>query len=106
MSEERSDTTVPAPGVTLPAPHPEETPGLPFLVAGVGASAGGLEAFTELLEALPSNPGLALLMVSHLIPDRESHLPEILGRVCRLPVREVSEGMAVEVNHVYVIPPG
>src|SRR5262245_37066064 len=106
MSEERSDTTVPAPGVTLSAPHPEEPPGLPFLVAGVGASAGGLEAFTELLEALPSRPGLALLMVSHLIPDRESHLPEILGRVCRMPVREVSEGMAVEVNHVYVIPPG
>ena len=106
MSEEQSDTTSPALNATLAAPHPEEPPGLPFLVAGVGASAGGLEAFTELLEAFSTNPGLALLLVSHLIPDRESHLPEILGRVCRMPVREVSEGMAVEVDHVYVIPPG
>ncbi|HZW32047.1 MAG TPA: chemotaxis protein CheB, partial [Isosphaeraceae bacterium] len=91
MSEEPSAKDSALPDPTLSALHPEEPPGLPFLVAGVGASAGGLEAFTELLEALPPRPGLALLLVSHLIPDRESHLPEILGRVCKMPVREVTE---------------
>lgn len=82
------------------------SPGLPFLVVGVGASAGGLEAYTELLEALPANPGLALLLVSHLDPDQKSHLAEILSRVSRMAVHEVAEGMKVQVDNVYVIPPG
>lgn len=85
---------------------PNDQPGLPFLVAGVGASAGGLEAYTELLEDLPSNPGFALLLVSHLTPDQKSHLVEILSRTCKMPVQEVTEGMKVERDHVYVIPPG
>ena len=80
--------------------------GLPFLVVGVGASAGGLEAYTELLEGLSASPGLALLLVSHLDPEQRSQLAPILGRVCRLPVLEVTEGMPVEVDRVYVIPPG
>ncbi len=80
--------------------------GLPFLVAGVGASAGGLEAYSELLDGLSATPGLALLLVSHLDPDHKSQLAPILGRVSRMPVVEVSEGMAVEVDRVYVIPPG
>jgi two-component system, chemotaxis family, CheB/CheR fusion protein len=90
----------------VPTPHMEDSPGLPFPVVGVGASAGGLEAYTELLEALPAKPNLALLLVSHLDPDHKSHLPEILGRVSKMPVREVKTGMAVEVDHVYVIPAG
>jgi two-component system CheB/CheR fusion protein len=90
---------------TDPAP-PDEQPGLPFLVVGVGASAGGLEAYTELLETLPANPNLTLLLVSHLDPVQKSHLVEILARVSRMPVREVAEGMKVEVDRVYVIPPG
>ncbi len=80
--------------------------GLPFLVVGVGASAGGLEAYTELLDGLSANPGLALLLVSHLDPEHKSHLAPILARVSRMPVLEVTEGMAVEVDRVYVIPPG
>ena len=80
--------------------------GLPFLVVGIGASAGGLEAYSELLDGLSANPGLALLMVSHLDPEQKSHLAPILGRVSRMPVLEVVEGMAVEVDRVYVIPPG
>lgn len=87
-------------------PRQDERPGLPFLVAGIGASAGGLEAYTELLETFPANPGLALLLVSHLTPDQKSHLSEILARVSKMPVREVVEGMKVEVDNVYVIPPG
>src|SRR5438045_4411197 len=89
-----------------PAPPPDEPAGLPFLVAGVGASAGGLDAYTELLQELPANPGLALLVVSHLDPDHKSHLPEILSRVSKMPVREVTDGMRVEVDHVFVIPAG
>src|SRR4051812_32247527 len=96
------------PSAPLPATPPpdEDRPGLPFFVVGVGGSAGGLEAYTELLEALPADPGMAFLVVSHLDPDHKSHLPEILGRVTRLPVREAKGGMAVQADHVYVIPPG
>jgi two-component system CheB/CheR fusion protein len=87
-------------------PQPEDSPGLPFLVVGVGASAGGLEAFTELLKALPSKPGLALLVVSHLDPAYKSELPTLLSRVSQMPVHEVTQGMAVEADNVYVLPPG
>ncbi|VTR92856.1 signal transduction histidine kinase with and activity : Protein-glutamate methylesterase OS=Anabaena variabilis (strain ATCC 29413 / PCC 7937) GN=Ava_0314 PE=4 SV=1: CheB_methylest: CheR_N: CheR: PAS_10 [Gemmata massiliana] len=87
-------------------PTADEQPGIPFLVAGVGASAGGLEAYTELLEALPASPNFALLLVSHLDPGQKSHLVEILSRVCKMPVQEAAEGMKVKVNSVYVIPPG
>jgi two-component system CheB/CheR fusion protein len=87
-------------------PDSDEPDGLPFLVVGVGASAGGLEAYTELLEGLSATPGLALLLVSHLDPEQKSHLAPILSRVSRMPVIEVSEGMAVEADRVYVIPPG
>ena len=84
---------------------PDDSPGLPFLVVGVGASAGGLEASSELLEALPQNPGLAVLLVSHLVPDQKSHLAEILSRVSRMPVHEVTEGMKVEIDNIYVVSP-
>jgi two-component system CheB/CheR fusion protein len=87
-------------------PEAEESDGLPFLVVGVGASAGGLEAYTELLDGLSATPGLALLLVSHLDPEHKSHLVPILARTSRMPVIEVSEGMAVEVDKVYVIPSG
>jgi two-component system CheB/CheR fusion protein len=87
-------------------PDGKESDGLPFLVVGVGASAGGLEAYTELLGGLSVSPGLALLLVSHLDPEQKSHLAPILARTSKLPVIEVTEGMAVEVDHVYVIPPG
>ena len=85
---------------------PDESGGLPFLVVGVGASAGGLEAYTELLESLSSTPGLALLLVSHLDPEHKSNLAPILSHTSKMPVLEVTEGMAVEINHVYVIPSG
>ncbi|MFO0957406.1 MAG: CheR family methyltransferase [Isosphaeraceae bacterium] len=93
---------------TLPdsSPQPDDTSGLPFLVVGIGASAGGLEAYTELLAEMPAAPGLSLLLVSHLDPTHKSELATLLSRISRMPVSEVSEGMAVEVNHVYVIPPG
>jgi two-component system CheB/CheR fusion protein len=76
-----------------------------FPVVGVGASAGGLEAISELLENLSPAPGLAFLCAVHLDPHHKSHLPEILAKTTRMTVREASEGMAVEANHVYLIPP-
>jgi two-component system CheB/CheR fusion protein len=77
-----------------------------FCVAGLGASAGGLEAYRQLLMALPPDPGMAFVLVQHLDPTHASMLSEILARDTSMPVREVHDESAVEPNHVYVIPPG
>ncbi|WP_404790526.1 chemotaxis protein CheB [Altericista sp. CCNU0014] len=76
-----------------------------FPIVGIAASAGGLEAFTDLIGHLPTNTGMAFVLIQHLAPDRESLLPEILGRVTEMPVRQVQDRMRVEPNEVYVIPP-
>jgi len=75
-----------------------------FPIVGIGASAGGLEAFTQLLKALPERPGLALVLIQHLDPKHESMTAEILARTTRMPVLEVKNGMRVASDHVYVIP--
>jgi two-component system CheB/CheR fusion protein len=74
-------------------------------VIGVGASAGGLKAFRLLLSTLPADTGFAIVLVQHLDPSHQSSLSEILSRATRMPVQEAREGMPVEANHVYVIPP-
>jgi len=76
-----------------------------FPIVGVGASAGGLEAFSELLRSLPTNTGMAFVLVQHLHPGYESALTEILARETKMPVREAGDNMTVEANHIYVIPP-
>jgi two-component system CheB/CheR fusion protein len=76
-----------------------------FPVVGIGASAGGLEAFTALLKALSPDLGMAFVFVPHLDPKRESAFTQILPRSTSMPVRQITEGMQVERNHVYVIPP-
>ncbi len=81
-------------------------PRLPFPVVGIGASAGGLEAVSEFLDAMPSESGLAFVLVQHLPPDRESLMAEILARRTAMTVLQVTEGMPVEPDHVYVIRPG
>ena len=94
----------PDPG-SLPAnaePHP---PGGSFTIVGIGASAGGLEAVTELLSSLPAASGMAFLLVQHLDPHHASMLVEILAKKTAMPVREASEGIRVEPDHLYVIPP-
>src|SRR5438105_1622738 len=80
-------------------------PALPFPVVCVGASAGGLEAFTQLLKAVPIDTGMAFVLVSHLSPSHASHLAEILSRATRMPVNEVKDEPKVRPNCVYVIPP-
>ena len=84
----------------------ESPPRLAFPVVGVGASAGGLEAYTELLQAVPPDSGMAFVLIQHLPPTRESLLVELLSRHTQMPVAQVEDGMAVEANHVYVIRPG
>ncbi len=74
-------------------------------VVGIGASAGGLEAFVQLLQNLPENSGMAFVLVQHLDPHHESILAEILGRHTPMPLQQATEGSRVAPNHVYVIPP-
>ncbi|WP_293155811.1 MULTISPECIES: chemotaxis protein CheB [unclassified Microcoleus] len=76
-----------------------------FPVVGIGASAGGLEAFMQLLNHLPINTGMAFVMIQHMLPTHESLLSAILGRSTQMQVHEVTDGMAVAPNQVYVIPP-
>jgi two-component system CheB/CheR fusion protein len=101
----------PTPPLTEPTPtepvaDPELPPqSVPFPVAGVGASAGGLEAFTALLTALPADTGIAFVLVQHMDPSHPSILPKLLARATAMPVHEVTDGMVVQPNQVYVIPP-
>src|SRR5579872_7060944 len=81
---------------------PAPSNGSLFPVAGFGASAGGLEAFIQLLKHLPADTGMAFVLVQHLDPTRESMLAEILSRSTAMPVMEVKHSTPVEPNHVYV----
>src|SRR5258708_26018915 len=67
-----------------------------FPIVGVGASAGGLEAFTSLLKALPGNTGMAFVLVQHMDPSHESALSKILSRATEIPVNELTDSDAVE----------
>jgi two-component system, chemotaxis family, CheB/CheR fusion protein len=74
-------------------------------IVGIGASAGGLEAVTALLKHLPPDTGLGFVLVQHLDPQHESALTQILARTTSMPVREITDYLPVEANHVYIIPP-
>ena len=88
---------------------PDEEDKLPstamFPIVGIGASAGGLEAFTEFFKALPADTGMAFVLIQHLDPDHPSLLTTLLARITAMAVVEIRDGMCVEPNHVYVIPP-
>jgi two-component system, chemotaxis family, CheB/CheR fusion protein len=79
---------------------------LPWLIVGVGASAGGLDAFRELLAALPPQPGMAFVLVQHLDPGHDSILSHLLAAHAGLPVVAAEHGVALQVDTVYVIEPG
>jgi two-component system CheB/CheR fusion protein len=74
-------------------------------MVGIGASAGGLEAATRMLSEIPPDTGLAYLLVQHLDPVHESTLVPLLDRVAKIPVVQAADGMRVQADHVYVIPP-
>ncbi|MGZ8244368.1 chemotaxis protein CheB [Methylomagnum sp.] len=86
-----------------PPSAPEPSP--PTMIVGVGASAGGFEAYKELLEALPVPNGLAFVLIQHLEPSHASMLAPLLGRCTLMPVVEATDGVALEADHVYVTPP-
>ena len=77
-----------------------------FPIVGIGASAGGLEPITKLLENLPVQTGLSFVVIQHLAAGQESMLPEILSRSTKMKVQQAKDDMQVEQDHVYVIPPG
>ncbi len=77
-----------------------------FGVVGVGASAGGLEAFTMLLDAMPDKPGLAFVLVPHLDPEHRSLMSQLLATHTTMPVDDAHDGVLATPNRVYLIPPG
>jgi len=77
----------------------------PFPIVGVGASAGGLEAFMELFRNLPPDTGMAFVLVQHLSPQHLSLLSSLVQKATRMQVDEIQDGMKVAPNHVYIIPP-
>src|ERR1051326_6760406 len=95
----KDDPEVKAP--TEPTNRPK-----PVTIVGIGASAGGLSALTRFFDALPpSETEMAFVVVTHLHPEYESHLPELLQKHTRMATYQVNRKMKVEPNYVYVIPP-
>jgi two-component system CheB/CheR fusion protein len=92
-----------APNAAKPSPNFEEN----FPIVGIGASAGGLAAFEAFFSGMPDNaaPGMAFVLVQHLAPDHNSILTELLQRYTRMKVYEVEDGMTVQINCAYIIPP-
>jgi two-component system, chemotaxis family, CheB/CheR fusion protein len=75
-----------------------------FPVVGVGASAGGLDAFKKFIKAIPEKSGIAFILVQHMEPSHESLLTELLQKVTRIPVQEITNNMLVEPDRIYIIP--
>ncbi|MFW5883606.1 MAG: chemotaxis protein CheB, partial [Verrucomicrobiota bacterium] len=84
---------------------PPIDPDQPTMVAGVGASAGGLAALETLFEAMPNDTGIAFVVIQHLSPDHRSLMPDLLSRRTRLPVHSAEDGMQLKPNEVYLLPP-
>ncbi|MDO8695624.1 MAG: chemotaxis protein CheB, partial [Pseudomonas sp.] len=96
------------PEATLSPDSPAQaTPSNSFPVVGIGASAGGLAAFEAFFSGMPTDtdPGMAFVLVQHLAPDHKSLLAELIQRYTRMQVFEVEDGMPVQVNCTYIIPP-
>ena len=77
----------------------------PNFIVGIGGSAGGLNAYKALLDALPANTGMAFVIVSHITPTANSQLAQILSRHTKMTVGLARTAMPIKANHVYVIPP-
>src|SRR4051812_41737529 len=81
-----------------------ETSHLPNYITAIGASAGGLEAITELFDNIPYDTGSSFIIISHLSPDYKSLLAELLSKHTKMKVSDAEDGIIVKPNHVYVIP--
>jgi two-component system CheB/CheR fusion protein len=76
-----------------------------FPIVGIGASAGGIEALEGFFLGLPASPGVALVVLTHLSPERESLLHEIISRYTKMPVHVAADNIPVELDNIYVLPP-
>src|SRR5438093_11721033 len=85
------------------APPSEESV---YPIVGVGASAGGIEAFTAMLKSLPDDPGMAFIFVLHQDPRYASNLDHVVARATKLQVEIFRSGMIVKNNHIYISPAG
>lgn len=86
-------------------PDPLASGNKPTAIVGIGASAGGLEAIEAFFKAMPVDSGMAFVVIQHLSPDYKSLMVELLSRKTEIPVRRAEDGMIVESNHIYLIPP-
>ncbi len=77
----------------------------PKFIVGIGGSAGALNAYKALLDAMPSDTGMAFIIISHMNPTAHSELANILSRHTKMRVIVASEAMQILTNHVYIIPP-
>src|SRR5688572_16732916 len=77
----------------------------PSFIVGIGGSAGGLYAYMALLDALPSNTGMAFVVVAHMLPTANSLLADLLASHTEMPLSVASDAMPIKANHVYVNPP-
>lgn len=102
---QRRVTDLPAPSANFDARSSIEHADKTFPVVGIGASAGGLEALTQFLEKIPTDSGMAFVIVQHLDPTQKGMLPELLQRTTGMPVIQARDRLLVRPNHVYVIPP-
>jgi two-component system CheB/CheR fusion protein len=110
--ERRIVTRTPARSRRTPEPGGEKTTrhrggaeGGGLLVVGIGASAGGLDAFKRFFTSLPPDTGMAFVLVQHLSPDHKSMLADLLGKATAMRVTEAADGAEVTANCVFVIPP-
>jgi two-component system CheB/CheR fusion protein len=76
-----------------------------FLIVGIGASAGGVQALKQFFEKVPADSGMAYVVILHLSPDHDSKLAEVIRMVAKIPVQQVSEKIAIQPDHIYVVPP-
>ena len=88
------------------AVHAAEMTAPPSIVVGIGASAGGLKALQQLVEAVPVDSDMAFVVILHLDPERESRMGELLQDRAAIPVTAVSAPTELQANHIYIIPPG
>ncbi len=103
------DPKTPPPGTNIRIfPTAERNHASPpsFPVVGIGASAGGLDACRKLVQTLPSDNGMAFILVQHLDPTYQSMMVDLLAGHTAMPVQQATEGMVVERDHLYIIPPG
>src|ERR1700743_1474472 len=100
MMEEQADTTLPDTNQGRSYAIPDEEK---FLIAGIGASAGGVQALMEFFEHVEPDSNVAYVVILHLSPDHDSELAKILQAIVSIPVIQVTEKVHVQKNHVYVI---